>query len=127
MWSLRWRYDPQREAGRRALQDLVTALLALSDPPEPYREAWARPGLRWRTDCAACHRPGTKQPVSAGKDAHRCAYLGWSDHLRCERCHAGDPPAGPAAGGSAWSCPQVKAAEPQCTVCHRRRAGGGMR
>ncbi len=113
MWSLRWRFDQATADGRAALTALITALLALADSPEPYRAAWARPGLRVDADCAGCHLEGSG-PRGA---RHRCALLVGNASLRCRSCH----PERPKGQGE---CPQLAAARPTCAVCHLRSDDG---
>jgi len=112
MWSLAWRFGK----GGRDLDALLTALLAMSDPPQPYRASWARPTLRVDVDCTSCHQEVVGQRT-AGRP-HRCTLLRETRALRCRGCHS-DPSSQvkPAPGRE---CPQVRAARPLCAVCHLR-------
>jgi hypothetical protein len=119
MWSLRWRYDEKTAHGKRALDDLVTALLALGESPRPYQTGWARPQVRSDLDCAACHF-STESGPRRGSPRHRCGYLRGNPSLRCRACHQA-PRQLPA--GSSAACPQLAAARPSCTVCHGGATG----
>ncbi len=119
MSSFRWRFDPERPEGRAALDALLVALLAIADPPEPYRAGWARPSLRIDPECTACHLPGAE---ARGAAPHRCSFLRTSPELACKRCHP--TPAPTAAGLSSRRCPQLRAASAGCGVCHLRAGDG---
>jgi hypothetical protein len=110
MWSLAWRYNQKTKAGRAALQDLLLCLLSLSDDPRPYRSAWANRGIRVANlSCTRCHH---SQQRASGQP-HRCALLKGNDSLRCLGCHNTLKPT-----PTNKECPQIKAARPQCPICH---------
>jgi quinol-cytochrome oxidoreductase complex cytochrome b subunit len=112
MWSLRWRYPQRSAAGKRRLDDLLIAVLALGQDPAPYRAAWTAATVHAGADCRTCHRP----PGAAAGRKHRCSYLLGNLSLDCRRCHAQGLPLAPAGR----ECPQVAAARPVCAVCHLR-------
>jgi len=123
MWSSRRRYNDKTPEGRVRLNDLVTALLAISDSPAPYWSAWAKPDIRWNVDCQACHLASSGRKA-LGR-AHRCTMLRQYENLRCPRCHEQDttrPPSRGRKGVKSQTCPQVQAARPLCPVCHLRRS-----
>jgi hypothetical protein len=121
MSSFRWRFDPARPDGKASLEALIVALLAISDSPEPYRAAWARPSLRVAVECTDCHLPGPGRSAS-GSSHHRCSFLRRSPELHCSRCHRGSAP--PRTTLSSRRCPQLIAASSICGVCHLRGGDG---
>jgi hypothetical protein len=121
MWSLRWRFVTATPAGRDTLSALLTALLAISDSPAPYRSAWANPTLRVDVDCTSCH---SFLGDRATGPAHRCTYVIGNESLRCGRCHGTATTRPPTGHRPHRECPQVRAARPTCTVCHLRPGDG---
>lgn len=125
MWSLRRRYDDQTKEGRTRLADLITALLVISDSPEPYRQHWAKPALQIDVRCESCHDTESGQkPAGPG---HRCTLLLKRKTLACARCHSGAADKKkdaarprPSARAKDGACPQIQAVRPLCPVCHLR-------
>lgn len=124
MWSLRPWYDETTKEGKKKLADLVTALLAIADSPEPYRQHWARPALQIDVRCDSCHdTEGAKEPRGA---RHRCTLLRQRESLACRRCHSEGTGKDKATAPRPLvqvrdrECPQIRAVRPLCPVCHLR-------
>jgi cytochrome c553 len=127
MWSLRWRFDDKKKAGKADMDDLLVALLAMAEQPGAFRSRWARPTLKWDQDCTGCHRvyeaqapTAKKMPAVAGRP-HRCTFLKRSKTLRCASCHH-DKTGPPRRRAGRKRCPQLQAAWPVCAACHNRDA-----
>lgn len=133
MWTLRDgtyrdRFDASPE-GQQALDALIAYLLVLTDSPEPFRKAWARPELRVDVTCTKCHERAGARPAkdprpagAKGKAEHRCPELAGSKTLRCDRCHTAGQQLHDAKREQKHRCPQIRAALPLCSTCHQREA-----